>query len=137
MALCQLLYLSALSRCLEAVQGCLEPLKRLIIRLATGLLKPIARAQGLLLLQAHLVPLEISCLVHWSLQVALASSGISKQRLIGATITYRVEEDHSFVHDLEVVCHVCEIVAKFIDEMVDFHVFNLDDEAVWQLGVLG
>ena len=61
---------------------------------------------------------------------------ISKVNKMKGMITYRIEQNHSFVHDLEVAGHHAEVVAEFVHEVLDFHGFNLNNERIRQFHML-
>ena len=50
--------------------------------------------------------------------------------------TYRVEQDHPLVHDLEVFGHRFVVVLELIHQVGYFDVFYFDDERVREFGVL-
>jgi hypothetical protein len=51
-------------------------------------------------------------------------------------VTYRVEQHHSFVHYLQVVGHVLEIVVELAHQMVDLAALNVDNERVREFNML-
>ena len=51
--------------------------------------------------------------------------------------TYWIQEDHAFVHDLQVTCYGEKVIVELTEKVSNFWTFNLDDERVWQFGVLG
>ena len=50
---------------------------------------------------------------------------------------YRVQEDHTFVHYLQVACHKCKILPEFSDQGVHLVLWDLDDEAIAAFHMLG
>ena len=51
--------------------------------------------------------------------------------------TYRIEQHHALVHNLQIVRHEIEIIVEFLNELADLWRVDFDDEWVWQFDVLG
>lgn len=44
--------------------------------------------------------------------------------------TYRVEKDHTLIHDFQKVGHEIEIVVEFLDQFSNFWCFDFDDKGI-------
>jgi hypothetical protein len=51
--------------------------------------------------------------------------------------TYWIQKDHAFVHDLKVTCYGEEVVVELAEKVCNLWTFDLNNERVWQFGVLG
>ena len=50
--------------------------------------------------------------------------------------TYWVEQDHAFIHDLQMAGHVLVVILELINQVFNFDAFDFDYERVRQLDVL-
>ena len=60
----------------------------------------------------------------------------SKRLIKSLKGTYRIEQNHSFIHNFQMSRHEFKIMTKLINEMINFIIFYFNNETIWKLHVL-